>query len=56
MSVETRSRPGEPGEQPTLLRVLLQRQGWDTWSRFELHFDQAARRAARELGNPGSAR
>ncbi|MFC5906134.1 hypothetical protein [Streptacidiphilus monticola] len=52
MSVETRSRPGEPGEQPTLLRVLLQRQGWDTWSRFELHFDQAARRAARELGNP----
>lgn len=36
---------------PTLLRVLLEKQGWDSWSRFEVHFNAAARRTAEQLGN-----
>lgn len=36
---------------PTLLRVLLEKQGWSSWAAFETHFTRAARRAAREFGN-----
>jgi hypothetical protein len=36
---------------PTLLRVLLERQGWDSWNKFEVHFNAAARRTAEQLGN-----
>ena len=37
---------------PNLLSVLMQINGWTTWSRFQVHFDSAARRAAKEFTTP----
>lgn len=36
---------------PTLLRVLLEKQGWSSWTAFETHFARAAQQAAQEFGN-----
>lgn len=46
-------QPSADGEQrpPTLLRVLLERQNWARFAAFEVQFNLAARRAAREYGN-----